>query len=139
MRISATGALQPAPAITRLKPLRLASVDAYEAVFEMLAERGLYVAARAMLCVHYRAPKRVTTMRHLAAAVLHVSDHRRANFVYGQFAARVRRECDLARPRFEIWVLGTWPEPPVDDLGEFAFRLRPEVARAVERLGWVTA
>lgn len=117
-------------------PQPLASVAAYEAVFEMLAERDLYRTGRAMLCAHCAMPNRVATMRRLASAVGHPPDHRRGNFFYGQFASRVRREIGLPRPKFEIWVLGTWPESPLDRLKEFAFRLRPEVAQAMERLGW---
>jgi hypothetical protein len=66
-----------------------------------------------------------------------VANHSIANRVYGSFAARVRRELGVARPKFEIWVLGTWPERPIDEAGEFAFRLRREVCVALERLGWV--
>lgn len=114
----------------------LAPSEAYEAVFAMLAERGAYASARAMLVSQYCMPGHVTTMRHLAIAVYNNHDYRIANRTYGSFAGRVRRELGLARPPYEIWVLGTWPEPPIDSLGEFAFRLRPEVCAAVRRLGW---
>lgn len=117
----------------------LAPVAAYEATLEMLARRNLFVAGRAMLVAHYRMPHHVTTMRHLARDVCGKPDHRVANWLYGSFAARVRRELDVARPKFEIGVLATWPEPPIDELGEFAFRLRPEVCSAIRRLGWVPA
>lgn len=115
----------------------LAPAEAYEAVFRQLAGRGLYQAGRAMLRAHHAMPDRVATMRRLAAAVGYPPDHRTANFVYGSFAGRVRRELHLERPRYEIWTLATWPEPPLDELAEFAFRLRPEVATALERLRWV--
>jgi hypothetical protein len=114
----------------------LASADAYEATFEMLARRGKYAAGRAMLVAHFSMPNHVTTMRHLALAVYGTSDHRVANQVYGGFARRVRLELDVPRPPLEIGVLGTWPEDPIDDVGEFAFRLRPEVCTAIRRLGW---
>jgi hypothetical protein len=117
----------------------LAPVAAYEATFEMLARRGVFATGRAMLVAHYEMPHHVTTMRHLASAVCGTPDHRIANWLYGSFAARVRRELDVARPKFEIGVLATWPEPPIDELGEFAFRLRPEVCAALCRLGWVSA
>lgn len=102
----------------------------------MLARRDAYPTARRMLLAHYAMPRHVTTMRHLAREVCGVADHRVANRIYGTFAARVRRELDLPKPSFEIWTLGTWPEPPIDEVGEFAFRLRPEVCAAVRRLGW---
>ena len=120
-----------------LRPL--APTEAYEAVFHRLAERGLYRTGRAMLCAHCGMPERVATMRRLAVAVGYPPDHRPANFLYGSFAGRVRRELYLERPRFEIWALATWPEPPLDELGEFAFRVRPEVAAAIERLGWIAS
>jgi hypothetical protein len=117
----------------------LAPVAAYKATLEMLARRGVFVAGRAMLVAHYGMPNHVTTMRHLARAVCGTPDHRIANRLYGSFAARVRRDLEVARPAFEIGVLATWPEPPLDELREFAFRLRPEVCAAVRRLGWVPA
>ena len=116
---------------------QLAPVDAYATVFEMLAQRSKYVAGRTMLIAHYAMPNRVATMRHLALAVCGVAEYRVGNLLYGGFAARVRREIDIPRPKYEIAVLATWPEPPMDSLGEFAFRLRPEVSLAIERLGWV--
>lgn len=87
-----------------------------------------------MLRAHCAMPGRLATMRRLAAAVGGPPDHRTANFVYGTLAGRIRRELQLPRPKYEIWVLATWPEPPLDELAEFAFRLRPEVAAAVGRL-----
>jgi hypothetical protein len=119
-----------------MKGNSLAPPEAYEAVLRKLAERNLYQVGRAMLCAQYAMPGRAATMRRLAAAVGYPPDHRTANFVYGSFAGRVRRELQLARPKYEIWVLVVWPEPPLDELAEFAFRLRPEVATAIERLGW---
>ena len=116
---------------------QLAPVEAYVATFEMLAHRNKYAAGRAMLLAQYGMPNHVATMRHLALAVCGVAEHRVANLLYGGFAARVRREIDVPRPKYEIWVLATWPEPPIDALGEFACRLRPEVRRALEQLGWV--
>jgi hypothetical protein len=117
----------------------LAPAEAYEATLEMLARRGIFVAGRAMLVAHYAMPGHVATMRHLARAVCGTPDHRIANRLYGSFAARVRRELDIPRPAFEIAVLATWPEPPIDALGEFACRLRPEVCTALRHLGWVRA
>jgi len=117
----------------------LAPAAAYEAVLATLAERGTYASARAMLVAHHAMPNHVATMRHLARAVYGTPDHRIANRVYGSFAGRVRRELGIARLPYEIAVLGTWPEPPIDEVGEFAFRLRPEVCRAIRRLGWARA
>jgi len=116
---------------------QLAPVDAYATVFEMLAHRNKYVVGRAMLIAQYGMPNCIATMRLLALSVCGVAEHRVGNLLYGGLAARVRRELDLPRPKYEIAVLATWPEPPIDALGEFAFRLRPEVSRAIERLGWV--
>lgn len=115
---------------------QLAPVEAYVATFEMLARKNKYAAGRAMLLAQYGMPHRVATMRHLALAVCGVAEHRVANLLYGGFAARVRQEIDIPRQKYEIWVLATWPEPPIDALREFAFRLRPEVCRALEQLGW---
>lgn len=89
-----------------------------------------------MLIAHYRMPNHVTTMRHLAIAVYGMANFRLGNLQYGGLAARVRRDLHLPRPRLEIAVLATWPEPPIDAVGEFAFRLRPEVVAALEQLGW---
>ncbi len=103
----------------------------------MLARRNVYASARAMMIAHYHMPRHVATMRILAEKVYGVPNHSIANRVYGSFASRVRRELGVTQPKYEIWILGTWPETPIDDVGEFAFRLRPEVCKALERLGWV--
>lgn len=120
------------------KHAALAPVEAYADTLEMIARRGTFAAARAMLVAQYAMPNRVTTMRHLSLEVCGVAEHRVGNLLYGGLAAKVRRELGLERPRFEMWVFATWPEPPIDAVGEFAFRLRPEVATAMERLGWVS-
>ena len=116
---------------------KLASVDAYVDALAKLSARGISAGYKAMLAAHYLMPERVATMRHMSAAVGLRHDHRQGNLRYGHFAARVRRELGLDYHGLALWTLATFPEPPVDNLEEFSFRMRPEVARALEKLGWV--
>ena len=125
----------PQPTTVSTKPL--ADASDYQIAFAVLAERGLSESSRVMLASHYAMPERVATMRHLAAAIGMPHDHKQGNLRYGRLAGRVRRELGLRRPGIELWAIATWPEKSVDDLGEFAFRMRPEVATALEKLGWV--
>ncbi len=110
----------------------------YTVALEAPADRGLSPSARRMLVAHYALPDRVATMRHLAAAIGAPADHARGNLTYGRFAGRVRRELGLPSRSLALSALATYPEPPVDALGEFAFRMRRELARALERLRPVT-
>jgi predicted HNH restriction endonuclease len=116
---------------------KLASISAYVAALSALAKRGISPADKAMLVAHYAMPDYVATMRHMSAALGLPHDHKQGNLRYGQLAARVRRELGLDYHGLALWTLATFPEEPVDELEEFSFRMRPEVARALEKLGWV--
>lgn len=114
----------------------LASAGQYAVAFEEIARRGLAPIRRTMLLTHYAMRDHVGTMRRLAAAVGKAERHSVANFHYGGLAGQVYRELQLRFRGIKLWTLATWPEAPLDELGEFSFRMRPEVARALEELGW---
>lgn len=115
---------------------RLASSQQYAVAFEEIARRRMAESRRTMLLAHYAMPGHIATMRHLAATVGHTSSHGFANVQYGGLAGQVYRELHLRFRGIKLWTLATWPEDPIDELAEFSFRMRPEVARALEQLGW---
>ncbi|MDX2193329.1 MAG: HNH endonuclease [Gemmatimonadales bacterium] len=116
---------------------RLAPASAYKAAFAALAERGLAESCRTMLAAHYAMSGHVATMRYLCAAIGRPAEYRAGNLIYGGLAKRVRLELGLPFLGLELGTLATYPEDPIDALGEFSFRMRPEVCRALESLGWV--
>jgi predicted HNH restriction endonuclease len=118
-------------------PPEIASASAYEAVLRYFMERGIAPSIVAMLHAHYAMPGRVVTMRHLSQAAGSGNDWKTGNRLYGSFAARIRRELDLKYEGLAIWTIGYWPVPADEYLGEFSFRMRPNFAKALERVGLV--
>lgn len=107
---------------------------AYRAALELL-ESTLPEKHRLLLVRHYEAPKRIITARQLAAKVGYPS-YGTVNLQYGTLARRV---CEILgqRHRFHVLALATFlPGTPESD-GELRWVMKPEVARALEELGWV--
>lgn len=104
----------------------------YEAV---LSKRRVSDMTRAMLCALYSAPARTLTAGQLAIAV-GLEKHYEVNFRLGPFAASLCRVLDR-QPRLKVAVLVRFCAVP--DLGDglITWTLLPEVATALERLGWV--
>jgi len=114
-------------------------VREYQIALEAMDKRGMAPSARAMLEAHYAMPNHVATMRHIAASIGYPHDHRQGNLRYGTLAGRLRRELGMPQPSMELWAIATWDEDAIDDLNEFSFRMRPELATALERIGWVSS
>ncbi|MCC6929318.1 MAG: HNH endonuclease [Gemmatimonadaceae bacterium] len=114
-----------------------ATVAQYEAVLRTFIERGIAPSIIEMLRAQYAMPGRVTTMRRLAQAAGFGNSWSAANRVFGGFAGRVRREMDLQYHGLALWTIGYWPVPEDEQLEEFSFRMRPNFAKALERVGLV--
>ena len=110
------------------------SADAYSYAFAEL-EPTLPAKHRAMLRAHYAAPAHTLTAAQIAAAVGYKS-YSTVNLQYGTLAKRV---CSLLgrSPEYYVLILVSFEVGGVH--GHLNWRMRPEVARALERLGWVRA
>lgn len=115
---------------------KLSTAQEYAEALERIADRGIAPVRKRMLLTHYAMPGHLATARHLAAAVRRNYTHAFANMQYGGLAGQVYRALRLRYHGDKLWTLATWPESPVDSRGEFSFRMRPEVVRAIELLGW---
>lgn len=115
---------------------RLCPTNEYLIALEKIFRRGMSSNRRTMLLAHYARPDHIATMRYLSASVGRTHSHSYANRHYGGLAGQVRRELGLRYQGLNLWTLATWPARDVDGNGEFSFQMRPEVARALERLGW---
>lgn len=108
------------------------SVADYVRAFQLIAPE-LTPKQRAMLQAHYSAPQRCITATQLAHAVGYASMGG-ANLQYGILARMVREVLDFPTQRglVHLYALATFIK------GEhWIFVMRPEVARALETLGWV--
>lgn len=108
-----------------------------------LAEAKPSEGARAFLAAHYYAPERKASMEDLALRTGYET-FESANLHYGRFAhviadALPSAPADLAGGRYANWTQalarGTGER---NGAGHFVWTLRPQVASAMERLGWVT-
>jgi len=89
---------------------------------------------RAMLAAHYHAPHRCITATQLAAEVGYASMGG-ANLQYGILARMVRDVLDFPTQRglVHLYSLATFIKGK-----HWIFVMRPEVAEALEALGWVS-
>lgn len=106
--------------------------SAYEAALTLLRplpRRHLWMLQR-----HYHAPERTVTARQLAALVGY-RHYGSANLQYGTLARRI---CEILGFRFDYSVLilvdFSLPESSFDR--ELRWVMRPELATALENLGW---
>lgn len=108
------------------------TADAYAYAFTELAPT-LPAKHRAMLRVHYAASERILTAAEIAAAVGYAG-YSSVNLQYGRLAKRV---CGLLgySPEFYVLILVTFRAGGAN--GHLKWIMRQEVARALERLGWV--
>jgi len=129
--------LQEKITITFMSPYhRLRPAADYVSALEEIFHRGMHSNRRTMLLAHYAMPDHIATMRYLSATVGRTRSHSYANRHYGGLAGQVRRELRLRYEGLNLWTLATWPARAVDHVGELSFRMRPELAKAIERLGW---
>jgi hypothetical protein len=117
--------------MSRSKPL--ASVDAYKRALLGLPRAGPGSARRELLRKHYFAPRRDLTADQMAELMGYKSGDG-ANLQYGLLAADLARDLGLrSTEKVHIRVIATfsWPD------GYCHWRMRPELALALEQLGWL--
>ena len=113
-----------------LEPKQNFTADEYAAAF-----RGLTLSPHhlRMLQAHYHAPNRTLTATQMSVA-LGYSGYRVANLHYGRLGSLVgERLAWMPLPEQTVAVLCTFEKPE----HEWHWIMRPSVARAVEKLGWV--
>jgi 5-methylcytosine-specific restriction protein A len=90
-----------------------------------------------MLKAHYRAPDRTITATELARAVGYKT-YAAANLHYGTLAARLATELEQSTGEFiGLKLLVSFVMPGEQGNAEIMWVMRPEVAEALETLGWV--
>jgi len=111
------------------------SVYHYVAAFQSIEDQ-LTDGQRAMLRAHYHAPGRTLTMTEVAHSVNYRS-YRAGNLWYGRLGGLLCDELNWRSPNVAIFVLVTFTPPGETPHGEWELHLRPEVAEALEQLGWI--
>lgn len=94
---------------------------------------------RSFVVHHYNAPDMTATATELAHAVEH-TNYRVTNRWYGQLARNVSEELGLVQdsitPDSTCWLSNLLVFEEIPN-GEWLLHLRPEVAEALEQIGWV--
>jgi hypothetical protein len=109
------------------------SCDDYRQVLDRLGPT-ISETQRTMLIAHYRAPDRTASANELARAA-GFSGHQATNANYGRLGRLVGEW--MSYPfETEYWIesLATWTR---QGDGELRLTMRPELAQALEKLGWV--
>lgn len=88
-----------------------------------------------MLQHHYAAPGRCVTARRLAECVGY-ADWRGVNTQYGALAKRLADQMGLEVDGDNVFLLATFVSDADVENGETQLVMRPQVAVALERLGW---
>jgi len=113
---------------------RLATRQAYKTALSLL-EGEMPPKHRLLLEMHYRAPGRAITARRLAGKVGYAS-FGAVNLQYGTLARKI---CDILglRLQYHVSVVAEFVTPKTGWDREVLWVMRPELARALEELGWV--
>jgi 5-methylcytosine-specific restriction enzyme A len=111
--------------------MRTPSARQYRAAFTALSDQ-ITDNQRLMLRRHYHAPARTATARQLARAVGY-GHYGAANGQYGPLALLVGDQLGYRPNKTRLGTLVTFEHRR----GEWHWLMRPEVARALELLGWV--
>ncbi len=113
----------------------LPTADDFSAALDVL-EESMKPNQRKLLVAHYRSPNRTSTAAKLAKAVGYKS-WSGANLQYGALAKRVGDVLSFhPDPDYEIAVMATWKRRQSPG-GQLKLTLRPQVAKALEKLKWV--
>lgn len=123
----------------------VASKDAYQKALSRLEEKGCFNGnkLRAMLQAQYGRPRRTITATKMAMEVGY-KNFNGANLNYGKLAKKVARELDYQPPRepnkepqwYRTLSTIRLPSNNTED-GHYEFVMIPELAAALEELGWV--
>jgi len=110
------------------------TTEAYQRAFLTLeSESRISDDQITMLRTHYRAPDQVITTRQLAETVGYRS-YRGANRWYGELAKLVAKEVGYQRPEGYTFLSTLVKFVKVDT--PYPMKLRPNVAKALEEIGW---
>ena len=111
------------------------TADAFRAAFLALEPR-MTPTRRRLLEIHYRALHHQCTMTQISDA-MGWRDYQSGNSHYGRLAQLVAQEVGF-RPRHDLHLISLCtfirPQEPGD---HYLITLRPQVAEALEALGWV--
>ena len=124
-------------------PTEYGSLEDYCRVLGAIEREGLPPRHREILRAHWRAPGHTATRAYLAKAVGYAS-WKAVNLQYGKLARRIATELGLTEAPRQDHFIGPWWGHVLEDiagghaeLGHTAYKLRPVVVSALERLGWV--
>jgi hypothetical protein len=102
---------------------------------EVLNRQGIADSRRKLLLAHYASPGRRSTMAQLARQVGY-SNYGGANLQYGTLAKDIGQQMGVdIGYRIKLSVIATWTGPGRSG-EDFNFVMRPELAAALEHLGW---
>lgn len=112
----------------RLTPTSLAYAKGFAAI------APLHPNHLALLRVHYGAPNRTRTATQLAEGVGY-ENFSAVNLQYGLLASRLGEAMEFADA--DLSLLVEFTEPHTHNNEHWILQMRPEVAAALEKLGWV--
>lgn len=101
---------------------------------EALSIDDLTLKHCAMLCFHHAAPNQTMSMDYLAN-LMGFKNFYAANLHYGRLAGHIGERLGRSPEGDRISVLA-YPAGP-DEAGNFQWKMRPQLAEALENLGWV--
>jgi hypothetical protein len=105
--------------------------EAFAAIHDQITVKQFLMLQR-----HYHAPGRTTTASRLAEFVGY-TNYGGVNLQYGALAKRLCDELKVQIDREQVYILAMFARDQSVDNGEVQFVMRPQVARALEALGWV--
>ncbi len=116
--------------------IRLPSVAEYVAAFRAIESR-ITEKQRLLLELHHRAPAHVISATRLATEV-GFRNYNAVNLQYGLLAGEVGRELGIDVPKtVRVGILVDFVDPDFAANQQWLWVLRPNVAQALEDLGWV--
>ena len=100
-----------------------------------LLEQDMPAKHRLLLEEHYRAPAHTVTARSLAWSVGY-AHYGAVNLQYGILARKI---CEILgqQLKYHVLIVAEFVSPVDDPRGEILWVMRPELAKALEELGWV--
>ncbi|HWG45671.1 MAG TPA: hypothetical protein VN688_23115 [Gemmataceae bacterium] len=113
----------------------LPSSQQYREALSRLAE-ALPSNHLALLRAHYRAPDHTATATDLAKAVGY-QDYRGVNAQYGRLGTILREALNYEEGGQESYIIASFIPPGVNDNIDWLWVMHPELAEALEQLGWV--
>jgi hypothetical protein len=89
---------------------------------------------RELLAAHWSSPRRISTATKLAQAV-GLKSYRAVNLLYGRLGKLLRQEMGYKLPgHTESYTISWFSQPSGSDC---RFHMHPQMASALEQLGWV--